>query len=174
MPTDAELVNAVLEGDESAFAKLVQRYERSVIAVARAVLQDHHAAQDIAQEAFITAYKKLGDLRNPAIFGAWLMRIARRKAMKVTLKQSNSPQSSAHVDVVPARHNGQPDNRNDELLQAIVRLRESERQAVLLRYFEKLSVSDISQATGHPVGTVTKQLSRAHHRLRRLLKEKKE
>ena len=67
MQTDAELVEAVLRGDRPSFAMLVQRHERAVMAAAMGILQDHHAAQDVAQDAFVSAYQQLGSLRDGAL-----------------------------------------------------------------------------------------------------------
>jgi len=74
--SDAEIVNAVLNGYKDAFAVLVKRYERPVRAVAMNVLGDYHSAADVSQDAFVKAYRELPRLRKPAAFGPWLMKIA--------------------------------------------------------------------------------------------------
>src|SRR5687767_4966777 len=81
-PSDADLVAAALAGRRSAFAELARRYERSVVAAALGALRDYHAAQDVAQDALLTAYRKLASLRDPAAFGPWLLRIADRAARR--------------------------------------------------------------------------------------------
>ena len=81
MKSDAELVALVLQGDRQTYTALFHRHERSVLAVALAVLGDYHLAQDVVQEAFVTAYEKLACLRTPQSFGAWVRKIARRKAL---------------------------------------------------------------------------------------------
>jgi RNA polymerase sigma-70 factor (ECF subfamily) len=68
--TDAELVNAVLDGEKQTFAVLVKRYERPVRAEALDVLGDYHSASDVSQEAFVKAYEQLAGLRKPNAFGA--------------------------------------------------------------------------------------------------------
>ena len=80
---DADLVRAVLAGERTAFPELIARYQRAACAVAWPVLHDRHAAEDAAQEAFLTAYLQLPRLRDPAAFGGWLLRIARQKAARV-------------------------------------------------------------------------------------------
>jgi RNA polymerase sigma-70 factor (ECF subfamily) len=70
MKSDAELVAAVLNGNQETFAALFRRHERSVLAVALAVVRDHHLAQDVVQETFVTAYERLTTLRRPQSFGA--------------------------------------------------------------------------------------------------------
>jgi len=171
MGSDAELVAAVLAGDREAFAGLVQRYERAVRATALAVVRDHHVAQDIAQEAFLAAYTKLGGLRNGATFGPWLLQIVRRRAVEVTRRRSYGRALQDEDIEIPAPSDGQLKEDSRRLLSAVMRLPERERALVMLRYFDGQDVADIAQATGRPVGTVTGLLSRARDRLRRWLKE---
>lgn len=171
MKSDAELVAAVLRGDRKTYAALFQRHERSVLAVALAVLRDHHLAQDIVQEAFVTAYEKLASLRSPASFGAWVRKIARHEALDVardrrTRVAGNVPQARSDPSC-----DGDPDEAQQQLLTAILSLPRHEQVALTLHYFEGHPVKAISAMTGRPVGTVTMQLSRARARLRRLLKE---
>ena len=169
MQSDAELVNNVLSGDKQAFGVLVRRYERPVRAVALDVLGDYHLALDVSQDAFVTAYENLPGLRKPVAFGPWLMKITRRCALDLARrKRDEAPLES----VVPqAIHNpdGQLDEEKQWLLAAVVKLPKGEKQVVMLRYFAGHSVKDIAEIVGRSVGTVTKQLSRAHKHLRNIL-----
>lgn len=169
MQSDAELVNDVLNGDKQAFGVLVKRYERPVRAVALNVLSDYHLATDVSQDAFVTAYENLPGLRKPMAFGPWLMRITRRCALDwARRKREEAPLES----VVPARIQN-PDSQLEEgkqwLLSAVIKLPKGERQVIMLRYFSGLSVKDVAEILGRSVGTVTKQLSRAHKHLRNIL-----
>jgi len=167
--SDGELVRAVLGGDRKAFAILVQRYEPSVRAVAMSVLRDSHLAQDVAQDAFVKAYENLGRLRRAGAFGPWLMQVARRSALNIVRRQHEA--SSLREDMVAAPSAGLLDDEKERLLAAVLQLRESERQAVMLRYFGGYRVAEVAEIVGRSVGTVTKQLSRAHEHLRVLLGE---
>jgi RNA polymerase sigma-70 factor, ECF subfamily len=169
LQSDAELIGAVLGGDRKAFAMLIKRYEPSVRAVAMSVLRDGHLAQDAAQEAFVKAYRNLSALRKAAAFGPWLLRIARRSALDLTHQYREVPLPES--DLVAEPHLGLLDEEKEQLLGAVLELHESERQAVMLRYFGGYSIKEIAQITGRSSGTITKQLSRAHRRLRVLLKE---
>ena len=169
MPNDAELVDVVLRGDRASFAPLVQRHERVVMAVALGILRDQHAAQDVAQEAFLSAYRELGTLRSGARFGAWVLSIVRRRALRVARQRAKQSCDSVPLDALVAG-DGQSNGLLEELLRAVDRLPEAQRHFVLLRYFDGLSVHEVAEATGRPVGTVTKYLSRAHGRLRQMLK----
>ncbi len=170
MQTDAELVEAVLGGDRPSFALLVQRHERAVMAAALGILQDHHAAQDVAQEALVSAYQQLGSLRGGARFGRWVLSIVRHRARRVARQRAKLPHVSVPMDSLVG-DNGRSDELLEELFRAVSRLPERQRRIVLLRYFDGLSVREVAEATGRPVGTVTKYLSRAHRRLHQLLKD---
>jgi RNA polymerase sigma factor (sigma-70 family) len=166
---DAELVNVVLSGDKQAFGVLVKRYERPVRAVALDVLGDYHLATDASQDAFVTAYENLPRLRKPVAFGPWLMKITRRCALDfVRRMQKEAPREPA-VAASIVNPNGQLDEEKQLLLTAVMKLPESERQVIMLRYFSGHSVKEVADILGRSVGTVTKQLSRAHKRLRNIL-----
>lgn len=169
MQSDAELVKAILNGNKQAFGVLVKRYERPVRAIALDVLGDYHLASDVSQDAFVTAYENLSGLRKPSIFGPWLMKITRRRAIDwARRKRDEAPLES----VIPAtihNPNGQLDEEKRWLLTAVMKLPESERQVIMLRYFGDNRVNHVAEIVGRSVGTVTKQLSRAHKRLRKIL-----
>jgi RNA polymerase sigma-70 factor (ECF subfamily) len=168
-PSDEQLIRQILAGDRDAYAKLVRRYERHAHAAAWMILRDHHAAQDVTQDAFVKAYRQLGELRTPPTFGIWLLTIVRRTAIDAVrgrqrltfvpqVPDSPTPTSPAEADAAA-------------ILAAATKLPDHEQQVLLLRYFDNLSVADIAVRLGRPVGTVTKQLSRALSRLRGLLEE---
>jgi RNA polymerase sigma-70 factor (ECF subfamily) len=171
MQADAEIVRAVIRGDREAFATLVARHERAVWATAWRILRDDHAAADAGQEAFLRAFDRLGDLRRPERFGVWLLRIARREAIRLARRRAHDPGrplDEAGPDP-PAGRDG-PSTRlpagAEELLSAVARLPEHERLVVVLHYLDGRPVAEVAAALGRPVGTVTKQLSRAIERLR--------
>ena len=169
MRTDAELVNTVLDGKKEAFAVLVKRYERPVRAVALDVLGDYHLASDVSQEAFIKAYQQMAGLRKPDAFGAWLMKIAHRCALDSARRKLKEPQHQMKAAAVIENPNGQLDEDKQRLLAAVVKLPKSEKQVIMLRYFGDNSLKDVADIVDRSVGTVTKQLSRAHKRLRKIL-----
>ena len=74
----ADLVRLSQEGDREAFGELVARFYKSVAATARLRHRDEHEAEELVQEVFLHAMRKIGQLRNPACFGAWLRRITVR------------------------------------------------------------------------------------------------
>jgi RNA polymerase sigma-70 factor (ECF subfamily) len=169
--SDADLVRAVLNGQKQAFAALVKRYERSVRAAAMNLRSDHESVQDIAQEAFLKAYENLPALRRPEAFGPWLMKITRRCALNmVRQRPTETALDPADVSSVQGA-DGRLNEEEQRLLAAVLKLPESEKQVVMLRYFSGQSVREVAEVLGRSVSTVTKQLSRAHKRLRNILKE---
>jgi len=167
--TDAELVKAVLDGERNAFAVLAKRYERPVRAVAMNVLGDHTTAQDIAQDAFVRAYENLPALRKSSAFGPWLIKITRRCALTAAHRRPREITLDPTNAFPPEKRDGQLNEEKQALLAAVIKLPESERQVVMLRYFSGHSVRDVAAILGRSVGTVTKQLSRSHKRLRNIL-----
>jgi RNA polymerase sigma-70 factor (ECF subfamily) len=169
MRPDAELVNSALRSDRAAYGELVCRYSQCVVTTAWQVLGDYHAAQDAAQEAFLVAYQKLGSLRDGSMFGPWVLKIARRCALRsVTGRAKVVRLEPADAPPAPSQDGPLGDDQ-EELLAAVTRLPEHERVVVVLHYFQEHSVQAVAQLTGRPVGTVTKQLSRALRRLRELM-----
>ena len=169
MQSDAELVKAALDGERDAFAVLVKRYERPVRAVAMDILGDHTSAQDAAQDAFVRAYENLLALRKASAFGPWLMKITRRCALTMARQMPRETTLDPANACTSESKDGQLDEEKQRLLAAVVKLPESERQVVMLRYFSGHNVRDVAAILRRSVGTVTKQLSRAHKRLRNIL-----
>jgi RNA polymerase sigma-70 factor, ECF subfamily len=170
--TDADLVRRARQGDQGAFARLVERYERPALAIAQSILRSWHDARDAVQDAFIAAYRALNRLWRPARFGAWLMRIVRRQAFwlrrrrlseqrHVTVQENVRTDISTEADPTPTV----------DWTAILGRLPEQESLVVSLRHVSDLPVAEIARVTGRPVGTVTKQLSRAYARMRGWLEE---
>ena len=174
MQSDAELVEAVLGGCRASFGVLVQRYERAVLGVALGILGDYHAAQDVTQDALVTAYAELKTLRRPGRFAPWLAEIARRKAIDAWRGRSRRRLRSGPLETAPERTDPPMDDAVKEVFEAVDRLPERLRQVVLHHYCDGLSVREIAEASGSPVGTITKYLSRARARLRKLLLDEEE
>ena len=172
LTSDSELVQRTLQGDIAAFDVVVRRYERSVLSIAMAFLADWHAAQDVSQETFVAAHRSLHTLSQAEKLGPWLMQIARRTSGKWVAARKRLP-VMAPLDEVSSS----PSNeclRSQRLLTAIEHLPEQERLVVTMRFFDGHSSQEIADMTGHPVGTVTKQLSRAYERLRQWLAQPEE
>ncbi len=173
MRSTEELVKATQAGDQSAFAQLVRLYERAGIMTAQSVLGDFHAAQDAAQDGFVTAYRKIGQLRDAASFGPWILKIVRRRAVEMQQKTRAPQMTPDTTAAIAAPSNEWIATVEMEVVDQVARLPQHERLVVVLRYIDGHSVAKIAELTGKPLGTVTKQLSRAIQRLRAWLVEVK-
>jgi RNA polymerase sigma-70 factor (ECF subfamily) len=166
LESDGQLVQRVLKGDREAYATLVDRYQHAVFAVALKILEDREAAEDATQSALVAAYSNLHRLHDKKAFGAWLLVIARREAMRLSrARRRTVPLADNHAAVSP---NGLIESETlAALMTALGELAEHEQQVLMLRYFESYSMASIAAITGRSVGTVTKQISRALGRLRK-------
>lgn len=165
MLSDQEVVAQVLAGQTDAYAVLVARYERLARAAALRMVRDGHAADDVAQEAFVAAFRSLASLRDHAGFAGWLLGIVRRRAATAVRQERRRRSISDDFANCPARTGALPSAESLELLELVERLPDQERVVIGLKYFEGHSVEKIAEMTSRPIGTVTKQLSRARQRL---------
>lgn len=168
-----ELVEKAKRGDLQAYGTLVQRHERTVFAAVLSIVGDVHAAEDVTQEVFLLGYRKIRSLRDATRFPHWLLKVARREAVRAARRRRRSSLLPIEGTVEPpsADSNGAllAEDR-EQLLRHVQNLPDHERLAISLRYFDGHTVREIAEITGHPVGTVTKRLSRATERLRHSFK----
>ena len=161
---DAELVERTLRGERAAFEVLVASHLRRAQALARAVVRESHAVDDVVQEAFLRAYRQLGSLSVPAHFPSWLGAIVRNEA--VTWLRRNA---RGHVDL-----SGQapvapevvaPDPRLEALSAALSALPAAYREILALKYDAGLDYPAIAETLGISVTNVEKKLYRARQAL---------
>jgi RNA polymerase sigma-70 factor (ECF subfamily) len=172
---DEDLVQRVLQGDKTAFDLLVIKYQHRIIQLVNRYVKDPMEAQDVAQEAFIKAYRALGNFRGESAFYTWLYRIAINTAKNYLVSRERR-YSDYQIDVQEAEQIENapqlkalenPENLllNDEIVkvikQAIEKLPEEMRIAITLREFEGMSYEEIAQAMDCPVGTVRSRIFRA-------------
>ncbi|MBI3745528.1 MAG: sigma-70 family RNA polymerase sigma factor [Chloroflexi bacterium] len=178
---DATIVRAVLAGDRDAYRVLVDREAAAVIRTCHRVLGDLGEAEDIAQEAFVIAYRSLASWREDGPFGAWLSRIAVHLAIRRAGRRKNvawaSPGPSIEggedpiarlrsdwtVDPESLAIRGE---RHQSVRRAVAALAEPYREVVALRFFAERSLDEIAVLTGRPLGTVKTHLHRGLLRLR--------
>ncbi|HEX3265771.1 MAG TPA: sigma-70 family RNA polymerase sigma factor [Candidatus Limnocylindrales bacterium] len=178
---DLGVVRAVLDGDRDAFRILVDRESTAVVRACFRVLGDLHEAEDVAQEAFVSAYRALATWRGEGPFGAWVTRIAVRLAVRqlgkrraVTWVRAATPGGTVDETVanLPASAAAQPENaairaeRLHATRRAVADLDEPYRETVALRFFGERSLEEIAAITGRPLGTVKTHLRRGLLRLR--------
>jgi len=175
MDADRDALARYLDGDERAFEELVIRYEAKVRNIAFGVLRDRALAEDVAQETFLTAYRKAGSFRGAfgdASVRSWLFRIAVRRALDELKKRGRK----AEVALPDAGVRGdEPHKRLDadwDLGRALERLTPEHRTALILKEVEGLSYREIAESLGWPMGTVATRIHRARLELKAKLQEK--
>lgn len=168
-------MDAILAGDQDAFRVLVERESASVFRTCYRVLGSLTEAEDVAQEAFVTAYRAIASFRAEGSFGAWLARIATRHAYRrlATRKRGGTlewidetfqvPAPSAVTDPLGLALDAE---RDASVRKAVADLDEPYREVVALRFFGELSLNEIAAATDRPLGTVKTHLHRGLERLR--------
>jgi len=160
------MVRQVLRGNRSAYADLVQAHQGRALACAHHLCGDFETAQDIAQEAFVAAYRSLPDLQDPAAFGAWLHGIVRNLCRKHAAKRP-PPMVSLEQDPVPEP--AAPPNRDIEMESLLQTLPLADREVLAARYLQELDYEEIAQMLGISVNNVRVRCFRARQALRAAL-----
>jgi len=182
--SDLELVRRVQRGERGAFDLLVLRYQHKVVKLVARLLRDPTEAEDVAQEAFVKAYRALGSFRGDSAFYTWLYRIAVNTARNTMASRQRRPLeyeadlSESEQSVVEARmrHGDTPeaaalsDEIHSTVSATIEALPEDLRTAIVLREVEGLSYEEIAAAMDCPVGTVRSRIFRAREAIDRDLK----
>ena len=174
---DVQLIHSALSGNDEAFGALVQRYQKSVHALAWRKIGDFHYAEEITQDTFLQAYEKLSTLKNRNQFAGWLYVITnnlctdwlRRK------KPAMQPLGDASVTaidkltyeryVLEQRETEATERRREIVKQLLDKLPESERTVVTLYYLGEMTTKEIGKFLGVSANTITSRLRRARERL---------
>lgn len=173
--TDKQLVQRVQKGDRRAFDLLVLKYQQKIMSLISRYVHDGDEVQDVAQEAFVKAYRALPNFRGDSAFYTWLYRIAINTAKNHLVSRSRRP-PGRDVDLDDAQFMESADQLRDaespentlfgEELRAVVNetladLPDDLRAAVTLREFDGLSYEEIAEVMECPVGTVRSRIFRA-------------
>lgn len=176
--TDLDLVRRVQAGEKAAFDVLVIKYQQRIVKLVMRFLPDHSEAQDVAQDAFIKAYKALPKFRGDSAFYTWLYRIAVNTAKNYLVARGRRPRNYSGLNSSQSEDDrfdpsillmsiDTPDRlaMKNELKEgiknAISALPEDLRVAVSLREYEGMSYEDIANVMNCPIGTVRSRIFRA-------------
>ena len=166
---EASVVVLAAAGDDQAFAELVRRRQGMVRDLMRRLCGERAFAEDLAQLAFVQAWRQLGWLKSPGAFGGWLRALAvnvwlqeaRKSPMRFEAPEADlpepEPEGPAPGELLAARL---------DLSRALLRLKTAERVCVVLSYAEGLSHGEIAEVTGWPLGTVKSNVARGAERIR--------
>lgn len=177
---DAQLIDAVLSGDDSAFAILVEKYQISIHALVWQTIDDYHYAEEITQDTFLRAYKKLSTLKNKNDFLHWLYVIAKRLSLNWLRKQKKAKQIQSLEDtpmdevmqseyaryVSEQREKEATEQRLAVVKRLLDKLPDGERTVMMLYYLGELTTNEIGKFLGISVETIRTRLHRARKRLR--------
>ena len=176
---DTELIERTLEGDQHAFAALVEKYQEQIHALAWQKIGDFHIAQEITQDAFITAYQNLSTLTHHNRFAGWLYVITSNKCNMWHRKKKPQLQSLEETDAMELeevyyteytsrqREEAANQNRRTIVRKLLSKLGESERTVVTMHYLAGLTCEEIGRFLGVSPNTVKSRLHRARERLKK-------
>ena len=175
---DAQLIQDTLAGNDEAFNALVRKYQKRVHALAWRKIGDFQDAEEVTQDTFLQAYKKLSTLKNPHQFAGWLYVIANRLCLNWIQKQKSAIQSLEDTPMKEIenasythyeserRETAAGEYRLERAKKLLANLPESERTVVTLYYLGEMTTKEISRFLGVSVNTITSRLQRGRKRLK--------
>ena len=166
---DQLAVERVLAGDISAFEEIVRRWQSPLVNLAYRFCHDRGRAEEVAQEAFLRAYRNLKQWRKEAAFSTWLFALAtnfyRSELRRIPV---HVPIDDIHEPVDPRAHDGglEEEDRDRAVRRAVSALPEKYREALMLFYFHEMDVPTAATSLGVPEGTFKARLFRGREILR--------
>ncbi|MCE2400046.1 sigma-70 family RNA polymerase sigma factor [Candidatus Poribacteria bacterium] len=176
---DSELIQRTLEGDQHAFAQLVEKYQEQVHTLAWQKIGDFHIAQEITQDVFITAYQKFSSFTHYRQFAGWLYVVTNRKCIAWHRKKKIETQSFDETNpveleeayyseyIAQQREEAEKEKRRTIVHKLLSKLQESDRTVMSLYYLAEMSCEEISEFLGVAPNTVRSRLHRARNRLKK-------
>ncbi len=176
LPREAEreAIEACRRGEREAFDQLVLRYQRDVYRLCYRYVNSHEDANDLAQEAFLKAWRAIGRFRGDSSFATWLYRIAVNACLNFrALKRPQTQElPETLADPVPgAAARVERDDEARRVRAAVCRLPEKQRATLILKLYHELTHEEVAEILGSTVGTVKANLFHALGNLRRLMAE---
>jgi RNA polymerase sigma factor (sigma-70 family) len=164
---DRELIEASRRGDRAAFARLIERHQRAVYAVAFSRTRDRALADDVTQDAFVTAWRRLGELRDPDCLPAWLCGIARNVARDAKKRVRDEVREDLEVVADTATpYEAITEAECERIVAAALgEMPEVYREPLVLFYYEERSLDDVAKYLGLSPATTHKRLSRGRQHL---------
>jgi len=166
--SETQLVEAAQNGHLESFGALYQRYHSPMVALAYSMLADRDLAEDAAQEVFAVACRDIGSLKSKERFGAWLAGICRNVARQML--RANKVKPAALNEDCAAHDRDDCEERRQAIRRAVWSLRETERELVILRYFDGFSQARISEVLDLSPQAVNGRLVRAKRKIAEYLK----
>lgn len=178
MIDETQTIERAAKGDAASFGALVEQYQEVAFRAAYLIVRDAAAAEDVAQDAFVRAYRRLHTFRRGEPFRPWLLRIVTNLALNEVRSRTRRTGLLGRIGAFAERAVEAPHDAvaaSDDasvLLRAIGELPEDDRVVLHLRYYLELPEREIAAAIGKPAGTVKSRLHRASRRLRTVIEAK--
>jgi RNA polymerase sigma-70 factor, ECF subfamily len=171
--SDEDLLKSFVDGDQQAFAVLMERHEDRVFAISFRLLGDRTDALDATQDAFLTLFRRAASFRGEAAFATWLYRIATNAAHDILRRGARAPVPTEEVPEQVATGTAIEDSvaLRLDLREALAQLPEDYRQAVAMHDLGGVPYEEIATLTGVSLGTVKSRISRGRRRLAELLEQ---
>jgi RNA polymerase sigma-70 factor (ECF subfamily) len=163
---DVVLIERYLAGDEAAFERLYAKYYDKVYALARGVLFDAEEAADTVQEIFTLVYRHLNRFDRRARFSTWLFRVAVNRSIQQARRLKVRPRQAELTEGLAESVDESPSYVDPKIDAAMSRLHPSDRAALVLFYWEELSLNEIAESLGCSVNAAKTRLYRARERFR--------
>ncbi|HUS31746.1 MAG TPA: sigma-70 family RNA polymerase sigma factor, partial [Kofleriaceae bacterium] len=160
---DLTLIEASRRGDRDAFAEIIARYQRAVYAVAFAGVRDRALADDVAQDTFVIAWRRLSELRDASRLPAWLCGIARNRARELRRQTRREIASEMRDEIVhpTTPYDAMSDAETERIIaDALGKVPDVYREPLVLYYYEERSIDDVARSLGISPATTNKRLSR--------------
>lgn len=174
---EQKIIRKAVAGDRQAFRQLVMDNSHAMFRLAWRLTCDESAAEDIVQESFIKAWRKIGDFRMQSSFRSWLHRITVNTAMDYLRKQASRHRFETEESGWEQDTHGSPEPRHDlqidiqtQTKAAMLNLSEVERMALMLRHFEGHSIKEIAEILDLTTGACKQTIFRAVKKMRVELK----
>jgi len=181
--TEKDLIQKAKRGDQDAFGQLVLAHQNKVYTICVHMVTNREEAEDLAQEAFLKAWRSLSSFQEESSFATWMHRLTTNVCLDHLRKQTRRQNIAATVSLddeesgwsEPADHSQDPqvhlerEERKRALGRALAQLPEGHRQVILMREVSGLSYQEIADALDADLGTVKSRIARARERLRKIL-----
>lgn len=179
---EKEMIEAILKGDQSAFKLLVDTYQLMVVNTCYGFVHNREEAEDIAQDVFVQVFESLGKFRFESKLSTWLYRMAvnksinyrkspRGRAIKIDIDSWKQQEEAQHIEM-PQQQILEEQEQIEFLHQAIDKLPENQRTALILNKYEELSYKEIAEVMGISLSSVESLLFRAKNNLEKIFTTK--
>lgn len=176
---DRQAIERFLAGDKGAFEELYHRYQPYVYNIVNGIVQNADDARDVTQDVFLHVYDSLSRFRGGSAFSTWLYRVAVNAAITHVRKKKRHPQIPlealrefrADIDAEPEQQATRAETQQ-AVQEMLAQLPEQQRAALILRYFQELSLEEMAEVMNCSVAAVKVRLHRARNSFRRLFEKR--